>query len=218
MKIILFLFAVSVLVINNKVASAQVMRDGNNKTILTKDADVEGSRYLNDKWALGSVSTANGKKLENVYLKYDVYENKLIFKTENSDDEQTFADLVKSFTFKGPPVRNFSNDFPAVAGQKSNVYYEVLSTGKKSLLKSYGKELSEIKTYGSSETVKKFEESESYYVFADGKMLPVKKNKASMLATLSDKSDKIDQFLKAVNLNFKNDDDLKKFFDFYNGL
>ena len=59
---------------------------------------------------------------------------------------------------------------------------------------------------------------EDYYVYDGKTMQRVKKDKAFILAALSDKRDSIEAFIETNKLKLKSIDDIKRAIDYYNTL
>lgn len=191
-------------------------RNGENE-IIRKGiyTDIEGSPLLYEAWLPGKVTTVSGKVYENLKLNYNIYEEMLTFVYDSADKPLKFEEQVKTFTIYTPAALTFANSFPAIDRQTTASFYHVLSSnGKTALLKRYQKILNVIKNYNSSET-KKFQDAVAYYIYKDGKMLQLSKNKDSILNTLANKKEQLQSFVKQSNLNLKKDEDLAKLFDYY---
>ncbi|QKJ32098.1 hypothetical protein HQ865_20795 [Mucilaginibacter mali] len=176
-------------------------------------ADVEGSPYLSKDWADGSVTVDKGV-YKDLKLKYDLKDDAVIFAGKDNAP-MNFSDPVKRFSLNG---RVFANGFPVVGPQGKNAYYEVLSDGKTKLLKHYVKHIQESKTYGSAAVNREYVQTETYFVFNDGKMIPAKADRKTLLDIFADKTAQLDAYAKANKINFKKDTDLGKLVDYYNSL
>ena len=56
------------------------------------------------------------------------------------------------------------------------------------------------------------------YMYSDGAMKRLKKDKSSVLELMTDQKEKMDAFVAAQKINFKNAESLKKVFDYYNSI
>jgi hypothetical protein len=75
-----------------------------------------------------------------------------------------------------------------------------------------------MKEYNSSVISKAFKDNISYYLVIGNKAFPVKKEKRSILSALGNKQTELEAFIKANNLNLKNDDDLARLINYYNSI
>ncbi|WP_431199355.1 hypothetical protein ACQ86K_30905 [Mucilaginibacter sp. P19] len=58
----------------------------------------------------------------------------------------------------------------------------------------------------------------SYYLFANNQMTRVRPSQKTILAAMSDKGDKMQEYIKTNKVNFKSDAALAKLFSYYNSL
>jgi hypothetical protein len=184
----------------------------------TTPVDIEGDPYLFDKWMPGKVLTVNGKVYDNLKLKYDVYEDYLLFAYDSADEPLKFSDDVKSFTIILPQPLTFAKGFPPIGKQTGESYYQVLSYGKTMFLKRISKIVNESKNYNSSVSVKNFQDYNTYYTYSSGKIKKVENPKKTLYALASTKKADLDNYLKINPVNFKKDEDLARVFDYYNTL
>ena len=183
--------------------------------------DVAGTPFLNEAWKPAELDLGTGKKMVGVMIKINAYSNEVHFLTENNEEFTTPSGLIKEIKFsdssRQPPVVTlYQCGFPAVDDQKPESFYEVISSGKTSLLKSVAKKLEERKNDLSGERSRLFETYETLYVFQNGAMKRLKKDKSSVLELMTDQKEKMDAFVATQKINFKNAESLKKVFDYYN--
>lgn len=179
--------------------------------------DVEGSPFLVDKWLSGKAETVKGMIYDNIKLKYEIYEDYVIFAYDTADEPLKFSDPIKTFLIYTPTPMLFSNGFPAIDKQTPESYYQVLSNGDMKLLKRVSKIINETKSYGTGSAVTKvFQNVNMYYIFINNKLEKADNPKKMLYAFAGDKKAQLDEFAKANSINFKRDEDLSKIFDFYN--
>lgn len=196
------------------------MQDITGKPVMLKDyTNVTGFPYLNDNWTKGSVTTMKGKVYNNLFLKYDLVEDVVYFKSDK-DESLLFIDPIKSFELDlDNNIESFTNGFLSVDNYTYLSYYQVIFKGDKmTLLIKDKKYISETKPYNSATTERKFIENNTYYIFRNGKMEKFKPSKKDILALFNDKSEQVSSFIKTSNIDFKNNIDLVKVFDFYYSL
>lgn len=66
--------------------------------------------------------------------------------------------------------------------------------------------------------VKEFESTENAYLYIKGEMKRVKKDKDTVLATLSDKQAELGQYVSEHKTNFKNLEQVALLLNYYNSL
>jgi hypothetical protein len=183
-------------------------------------ADVSGSPDLNVDWADGTLTRKSGKQYTNLKLRYDAYNDQVVFEDIQSGNSlaPVFTD-VSGFTMKGSDGdMTFANGFPAVDNQTPASFYQVIAGGKTQLLKHYSKMVKESQGFGDGSTTKNIEDSEAYYIFKNGTMTKVKADEKDITAVLSDKSQQLMAYAKSNHLGFKKEGDLNKIFTYYNTL
>lgn len=182
-----------------------------------KYTDVTGSPYFYDFWVKGKVTLQNGKSYINDSLKYNIIDDKLIFKNDDGA-LMYFAEPVKEFELSGIALNpmHFTNGLPAVNGLNSNSYYQVIATGKIGLLKKVSKNITETKQYGSAVINKAFNTTYSYYSFQNGTLAKIIPNRKAIIALFDIKEDLLNDFLKKEKIDFKKDEDLYKLFTYLN--
>ncbi|MBW4888364.1 hypothetical protein KXQ82_01495 [Mucilaginibacter sp. HMF5004] len=197
--------------------------DAEGKPIEMSDAvrEIDGSIYISIDWSDGTISRSDNEKYYNLKLRYDEYDDQIVFEnSKNESDVPVFTD-VNGFTLKdfdGLDVAKFKNGFPAVDNLTAKSFYEVLCDGKIKLLKHYAKTITEVSDPGATSTTKSFKDEQDYYILKNGAMTAVKRDEKDILAALTDKEPQIATFIKSNRIKFKNDADLGKLFDYYNTL
>jgi hypothetical protein len=177
--------------------------------------DIDGDPFVFNKWLPGRAITDKGHVYDNLKLKYNVYDDQLTFIYLDTDEPLLFVEPIKSFVVFNPTALTFANGFPAIDKQTVQTYYQVLATGKGYLLKKYVKNMVETKAYNAATITKRFIDDIAYYIYRDGKITPLKRNKEAVLAATADKSTQIIEYLKTNNIGFKKDEDLSKLFNYY---
>ncbi|MCX2472804.1 hypothetical protein OQZ33_00535 [Pedobacter sp. MC2016-05] len=181
-----------------------------------------GDVYLYSNWITGHVLQENEKYFNNMLLKYDIFNDRIIFKS-NEDQAMAFKYPIKEFQMilnksSIEPMALFKNGFPEVGKYNQKSYYQVLTEGKTTLLKKLYKSISESISYGESEKKKTFLYNEIYFLCHQGKMIKFQKNTKNLLAILSDKRTKLSNFIKEKNLIMKSEEDYVNVINYYNTL
>lgn len=211
-----FNLTILLLLFINGVSKAQFLQDIQGRVITTQTyTDVIGSPFLNDAFVNGNVVLTNGVKFKSVLLKYSSYNDELFFKNPKDESLLSFVVPVKSFELLG---QTYVNGFPRIDNFTENSFYELIANSSVKLLVKNYKTILENKPYNSASVEKKFEDNKIYYVFKAGKMKRFKPSKKDFMETFADKSSEIDIFLKKEKVDFKNNADLVKVFEYYSSL
>jgi hypothetical protein len=189
-----------------------------------KYTDVNGSPYLSNNWEKATVQLANGQTYNNVEVKYDLVADDLTFKSPKGDS-LSFAQPVKEFKLSyisdnQSQTHLYRSGFPATGAKTTDrSFYEVLYDGGVKLLKRRAKSVwMETTTYGTATQTKNITERVTYFAYKGGQMVPIKQDKKSILAALSDKSAQIEKYVKDNKIDWKQDADLVKVFEYYNSI
>lgn len=206
-------------------AHAQLINERDYKVITPiRYMNVEGTPYLDDEWQPGEVKLTNGvTSQEKMMLKYNLVDDMVLFKDKDSGEQMAFVIPVQEFTINLANddklfVRRFRSGYKGIEGSTPASFFEVLSDGKIQLIKKDVKKPFESQDIGSASKTTTFIEKAKYYLVNNGKSLPVKNDKKSILAALGDKQAQLEEFIKTNTLNFKIDTQLGKLVDYYNTL
>lgn len=197
--------------------------DVNGRPIKARDIDASGSPFFLDAYKYANIRLVSGRAFANVKSKIDLSEQVVYFVSSNGVEALMESGLVKDITFADTTERGivsykFQTGFPAVDRIGTNYFYQVLEEGKCTLLRSIIKKLTEKKNELSGEISKEYESVENFYLFMNGNMKRVKKEKAFFLAELSDKQAELAKYADAEKINFRNTDQLIKLLHYYNSL
>ena len=128
--------------------------------------------------------------------------------------EIVFYDTVQSLTNE----YKFQTGYPEIDNLNRNNFYQVLSDGKVTLLRSSIKKINKSKNEMSGETSSQFDIYEDHYLYVKYEMKRVKKDKEYLLNLLADKRKELEVYIAAQKMNFRSMDSIKKLIDYYNSL
>ncbi|MCW3087358.1 MAG: hypothetical protein JWQ78_744 [Sediminibacterium sp.] len=212
-------------VVGGKWANQIFVTDVNGRPFENKYEDVSGSPYFSDTYKYANIKLAQGqgRTFVNVRTRIDLAAQETYFVSSNGVEAVIEAGMVKEITYAdttadGIMLYKFQTGFPAVDMKTANHFYQVLAEGRCSFLKSIVKKVTERKNELSGEKIKDFETYENYYLFRNGEMKRLKKDKDFLLAELADKQAQVAQYMQANKLSVKNSDHLVKLFEYYNTL
>ena len=181
-----------------------------------------GNEYLYPDWTIGHVLQEDDKFFNNMLLKYDMFNDRVIFKS-NDDIPMAFKYPIKEFQIihkksLNEPMILFKNGFPEVGKYNTKSYYQVLTEGKTTLVKKPYKSVIESIPYGESEKKKIFVANEIYFLYHKGQMIKFQKSKKNLLDILADKKPQLIAFMNDNKLDMKSDQDFVNLVNFYNSF
>ena len=174
--------------------------------------EVGGSPFFNNEYILGSVQVNNEKKVTNVPVKFNIFNNAVMVQKEGKDMKLVSFDLV-SFDEPGNngTVKhiNFRQGYPEIDDHTGTTIYQVLAFGPKiHLLKFLSQKVEDAPTLGDYSR-REIVTSQQLYIFIPGGIITkLKSGKKSLMDALTGMSEKIEASIKAGDLNLKNESDL----------
>jgi hypothetical protein len=197
--------------------------DVNGRAFVNKYADVNGSAYLFPNFKFATILLKDGRAYKNVNARLNLVEHEVNFIASNGEEGYIGKGMVSSIQFndttkEGVKEYLFQTGFSPVDNQTVIHFYQVLVSGKTSLLKSINKSIDERVNELSGEKSKEFAVRENLYILTGGAIKRIKKDAGFFLNTMADQKDAINQFINSNKLNFKSEEQLKKLVEFYNTL
>jgi hypothetical protein len=178
---------------------------------------VDGSPYLFDDWHIyGEIFSIDNKVYKIQGLNYNAYYDYFLTKTT--------ADSV--FIFKQSYIEKAiinNRVFKKFMNQKdgSNHYYEVIAKSEEfELVKRHQKEIRTGITNGLTQQKEPdyLILKESYFLMNEGILTELSLKKKNILKLFGDKSQKVNKFISNNKLSIKEDEDLKKIFEYYDSI
>ncbi len=174
---------------------------------------VKGNAFYNDEWDKGYILLRDNRIAQNIFIAFNIYTNEIYY---IADSQVLVLDpLIPVAEFgihdqkeDSTKTTIFRCGYPATDNNTDKTFYKVLVDNKISLLKHYNKKIIE-RNNQSGVPERAFIDSESWYIFntREKKIIPIKKNKNSLLTALSQYADKIESILKKRNLKLKTEND-----------
>lgn len=210
--------------LNSGIAFSQLyylsLPPGHNKLYVGDDRipGVVGSPYLVDDWSKGNITLYNGKIVNDLNLRYNVYLKEFHYQADNntyilgSPDSILFVEMGdKRFMYL---------PFEEKKKSKQKDYFEVLSgDGTAQLLIRHTVML--IKSnfnvaLNAGEKNDRLEHKSAYYLKKDNSIVLIDKRGQSLFDLLSDKSRELKDYAMKNHLSFTAKDDLMKIIEYYN--
>lgn len=184
-----------------------------------------GSPYLFNYWLPGVLTLEKGNTIKDLQLKYDAYNDELVYKNSVTKDSSIVKkEFVSSFTLKNhlnDSISNFKKfSFQNDKNQPQTSYFLVYYEGKTALLSLKHKKLIKAgELSGAYKTGNPYDElvdNEEFYLRKnDGTMIKFKPREKTVLEILSDKAPKVKEFIKLSKVNCKNATELSKVIQYY---
>lgn len=198
------------------------LTDANGLPINREYKGLEGFPFLINEFKYANIELKNGRMLLFVPIKLDIYANNINFVSAEKETGIIDGTAIKRIMLIDSSTNNvellFQTGFPAIDYHKEGEIYQVLAEGKLLLLKSATKKIETRKNDFSGEIVKEFVLYEDLYVFHNGEMKRLKKDKEFLLMLMHDKRAEMDKYLKQNKKNLKNQQILAETFRYYNQL
>lgn len=180
-----------------------------------------GNEYLYEGFVKGHVLQQDSTYFNNMTINYNIIDDRPVFFRDGQ--ELAFKENIKEFQIIKPKtlpiyLEIFRNGFPATGNYTTKSYYLVLNSGNTLALKKPVKSIIETTPYGSAKVQKTVVDSEQYFLFKDGKMVKVKRDKKNLTSVLSDKRTELMKFIDERGLTFKTDEDIQVLLTYYNSL
>ncbi|MFI5133776.1 MAG: hypothetical protein ACHQEB_05540 [Chitinophagales bacterium] len=193
-------------------------RTSGNLLYIYQYEDVKGTPFLYDDWMPAIVIAYDNTMFKNMHLKFDVAGNEFIFKRNDTNYRVgPEATEIRMFSKNGDSIV-FRNGFNINNAIRQSKYIQVLSEGKITFLKYFRKNTEEYNEYGDATKYKRFVEMYEYYTYKDNKSDPVRITKKELETLLSDKWDKVSQYMSQNNLSGKDEKSFAAAINYYNSL
>jgi hypothetical protein len=179
-------------------------------------AGVQGSPYLDDQFANGTLIFSDTDRQKNIPLRYNVYEGTI----ETLQEGRVIS--FKKNLIKGCEIfiKNsitqetkryvIMNGFTGIDDYKEDDFFVVTYQNKVSFITKMNCSLNEnAATYGNSSTIKVFAKKEKdYFIKENGEVIPLNRSNSGLIKAIDEK--KIKDYIKENKLNVKEDEDLRK--------
>jgi hypothetical protein len=209
--------------IGGKWADQVSISDVNGRPFEKKYEDVNGHPFFDPAFKYANITLTKGRTFTKVKTKINLLDQTTVFITSNNIEAFIERAAVKEIRYNdtssgGIVSYIFQTGFPAVDRQLESNFYQVLSAGHCMLLKSITKSIAEKKNELSGELARDMETTENIYLFCNGTMNRVKKDKGFVLGILADKKEQLTRYFDKEKPSLKNTGQLVKLVDYYNSL
>lgn len=178
---------------------------------------IMGSPFLFEDWLPGTLFMKDGAKATQLQLRYDAYQNEVLFLHEGKPLVVVNPLIEFVITPATQPPMRFRCGYQAVERNTDATFYQVIYDGNVTLLKHLYKKITEISEYNKASVQRELTLEESYYIAKAG--LPpvkIKKDRASVLKTLEDPDGKFAAWLDKNRNRCKSEEDIMAALKAYN--
>ena len=184
---------------------------------------IDGHPFFIENFKSSTIKLASGEIFNNVKARLDLYKQMIQIRLngdtvktvlQGNVTEITFYDTVQSISCS----YKFQIGYPEIDNLNKNNFYQVLSDGKATMLKSSDKKINKLKNEMTGELSSQFDVYEGYYLYVKYEMKRIKKDKEYVLSLLPDKRKELETYIANQKINFKSMDAIKKLIDYYNIL
>lgn len=185
--------------------------------------EIEGTPFLFQEWKKAKAILANGLAMEDAFVNLDLYKQEIHFLNQRKEEIILNPGVIKELQFVDSSggdatLKTLRMGYPPVDNQKNGNFYLVVADGKMQVLKFSYKQIVELKNEMSGEIRKEFKSNDTYYVYVNDKIFPLKKDKNFFLNNMSDKLDQVQKYITEKNVNFRNQHQIIALVNYYNSL
>ena len=183
----------------------------------------EGSPYFLDKYYFAKVTMVNGKVYKDIQVKVNILDNQVLYLTDD-DKEMVSTSAIKRIRFDNISTEDgFQNlvleSFNGGLNMEKTPVYQVLDSGKYSLLKKIAVTYIDSKGYGQSLVTRSFEHSETlFYRLPDGSIVKMGKGREAVLEICGSKRKQVEAFIDKNNLKCRTAKDFQRVFSYFNSI
>lgn len=181
-----------------------------------------GSPYLLKDWADGIVRYNNGRVMDQFKLKFDCSTNRLLMQFEGAafpaDGNNVKEFVLYTRSGKKRDSMVFRKGFPPIDRGNTETFYQVLVSGKATLLHLFTKNVIDQKELLASNNRRFYQEENTYYLLEDGTMLKLPENRDELIQQLPAKAAPLKDFIASAQLKMKGTEDFVKITEKYNEL
>ncbi len=187
-----------------------------------KYKEISGSPFLEKELQNGTIILNDDRKVENVLIRYNAYEDALLYQI--AKDQITMLDppVIKGFEFQ-PNDRNVKFiSISIIEGKKH--FYEVIYDGKSTLVVRHQIKLTNktnnAGSYGANDMQgSAFKKLETYFLLdATGKIFEISLTKKSLTSALGSHEEELKAFIKENKLKVREKIDLATLLEYYDSL
>lgn len=193
------------------------MTDAFGQPVYTQQkANWEGNIFYPAGYHYATLTAAGGKVYRYIKTKINLLEGTVLF------TDSTESEFVATLPIDKIEFEDFAGGakiiFIKIMNDTARRFFQLLDSGRVSLLKNIYVISRDKTTYGSTTITRVFEQKQSYFVYSNTGLVPLEQSKTGVVKILSDKSSQVDAFIEQEKLKLRKEEDLAKLFHYYNSL
>jgi hypothetical protein len=184
---------------------------GNSNVLQTRNNEVRGSQFYNEEWRPGKIIFRDKKVTQKLPLKYNSYENLVIFKEGNKMRVYPPSE-IQGFIFlneEGEVTERFIN---GILNEDHNIeptqLFRVIYNGETKLLAKHKTFFSKNAGRDPFSNVKysEFDQKVDYFIFhKDGELTETRIRRRSLIKDLGSYKDKLREYAKSANMKIRSE-------------
>lgn len=186
--------------------------------------EITGSPFINSYWKLAVIKLKDGRYFEGVPVKLNSYSQSVHYRSANGTEMVAPSGVIEEIHFNDTADNGTTATHLYYCGMKpvenndENTFYEVLDTGRATLLLCKKTKIIEAKTFASTTIIKEYKSFSDHYINMGGKMSKCKKDESFFKELFVDKKDLVQKFIDENRIRFKSEKDFKAIVRYYNSL
>lgn len=183
----------------------------------------EGSPYFCDKYYYAEVTMVNGKVYRDIQVKVNLLDNQVLYLTDDNREMVSTSPIKRIKFYNIPSEEGIQNavleSFDGGLNMNKTPIYQVLDSGKYSLLKKIAVNYRDNKGYGQSLVTRTFEHAETLYCqMPDGSIVKMGKGREAILEICGSKRKQVETYIDKNSLKCRTAKDFQKVFSYYNSI
>jgi hypothetical protein len=174
--------------------------------------EVGGSPFLSNEYKLGAVHISPDKVVSNVPVKFNIFSNAIMVQKDGEDMKLESVELVSyNETGNNGTLKQIvlKMGYPEIDNHPATAIYQVLASGPRiHLVKYLSQKVEDAPTLGDYSRREIVTTQQLYVYMPGGEMKKIKNGKQGIADALPGMSSKIDELIKAGNLNLKSENDM----------
>lgn len=186
--------------------------------------DISGSPFINNNWKLAVIKLKDGRFFGDIAVKLNAYSQSLHYLSANGVELVAPGGVIEQVQINDTAdngtiiMRLYYCGMKAIENNDEKTFYEVLDTGKATLLLCKKVKIIEAKTFASTTIIKEYKSFHDYYISMNGTMNKCKKSDSFFTELFIDKKDLMQKFINENKIRFKSEKDFKTIVNYYNSL
>ena len=183
----------------------------------------EGSPYFLDKYYFAEVTMVNGKLYKDIQVKVNILDNQVLYLTDDNKEMVSTSAIKRIQFYNITSEEGMQNvvleSFNGGLNMEKTPVYQVLDSGKYSLLKKISVTYIDSKGYGQSLVTRSFEHTETLYCqMPDGNIIKMGRGREAVLEICVSKRKLVEAFIDKNNLKCRTAKDFQMVFHYFNSI